>query len=283
MSRKVPPYSAERPSIEYLTHRGPYEIAAGTLDEIGLPGLVFAPRTGPRLPAVVLGHGYLQPVDRYTWLLTFLASWGFVAAAPATERGIVPSHAGLALDMARTLDRLADTKLNNGRVTVDRQRLAVIGHGIGGGAAVLAAAASAPPVRATATMFATATFPSAVEAAAAVTTPSLHLVGSADTVATPDADGEAIARAWAGPVQLRRIKGATHLGIVEGRHLTSTLLGDRGSRKVRRSVTTAMTAFLLCHVAGHTQLAEALDGTIAGTVPVPLTPAAEGTTEGAAR
>ena len=273
MPRKVAP-SAERPSIDYLTHLGPHEIAAGELTEIGLRGIVFAPQTGPRVPVVVLGHGYLQPVDRYAPLLQFLASWGFVAAAPATEGGLLPSHAGLALDIARTADRLAETKLNNGRVTVDPGRIAVIGHGIGGGAAVLAAAAGAVPVRATATMFASATSPSAVAAAAGVATPGLHLVGSADTVATRDTGGEAIARAWGGPVQLRRIRGATHLSVVAGRHFTSTLLGDRGSRAVRRAVATTVTAFLLLHLGGHSQLAEALAGRVAGTVPVDLTPAA---------
>lgn len=273
MSRTRPDPSSARPTLEYLRYRGPHEVVAGDLTAIGLPGPVFAPFTGPRCAAVVLGHGYLQPAWRYADTLRFLASWGFVAAAPATEGGLLPSHSGLALDLSRTLDRLADAKLHNGRVTVDPQRLATMGHGIGGGAAVLAAAAGAPAVQATVTVFAAPTSPSAVAAAPRVTTPGLHLVGGADLLADPDSDGQALARAWGGPVQLRLVKRAHHLGFTEGKHLTSRLMGDQPSRSVAATVRTLVTAFLLRHLADQEQLADELDGKIGGTTLVPLQPA----------
>lgn len=265
MGRGPEPYSSARPSLEYLTHRGPYEVVAGELDQIGLPGLVFAPETGPRRPAVIFGHGYLQPVRRYANTLRFLASWGFVTAAPATERGPVPSAAGLALDMARVADRLAEAKLHRGRVTVDRKRLAVAGHGIGGGAAVLAAASGAPPVQATVTLCAAPTSPSAVAAAAGIRTPALHLIAASDPLVDATAGGAALARAWGGEAQLRAIKRARHLDPAEGPHLTSRLLAHRGSAAARRTMRMMMTAFLLLHVAGQEQLAEELAGRIAGT------------------
>lgn len=270
MARKKDPFSSARPSMEYLAHVGPHDVVGGELSEIGLRGLVFAPETAPRAPAVVLGHGYLQPVARYVDTLRFLASWGFVAAAPGTEAGIVPSHTGLSLDLSRALVRLADTKLNNGRVTVDPMRLGVMGHGIGGGAAVLAAAAEAPPVRATVTWFASPTFPSAVTAATGITTPGLHLVVSDTGVLEDAGNGEAIARAWDGPVQLRQVNGAHHLSVAEGKHFTSRLLAKRASRKVLRTVRMLTTAFFLLHVAGHDQLADEMDGVISGTVPMDL-------------
>lgn len=269
-SRKQPSPSSSRPTLEYLRHRGPYDVVAGDLSGIGMRGLVFAPFTGPRVPAVVLGHGYLQPVSRYAGTLRFLASWGFVAAAPATERGILPSHSGLALDLSRTLDRLADAKLHKGRVTVDAKRLAVMGHGIGAGAAVLAAAAGMPAVQATATIFASPTSPSAVAAAARVTTPGLHLVARSDEIADPDADGEALARAWGGPVQLRRVNRAHHLAFAEGKHFTSRLLGDQPSRSATATIRLLVTAFLLLHLDGQDQLAEELDGKVARTSLVDL-------------
>jgi pimeloyl-ACP methyl ester carboxylesterase len=267
--------SSARPTLEYLRHRGPSDVVAGDLSGIGMHGLVFAPFTGPRRPAVVLGHGYLQPVSRYAGTLRFLASWGFVAAAPATEGGILPSHSGLALDLSRTLDRLADAKLHNGRVTVDAKRLAVVGHGIGGGAAVLAAAARMPAVQATATIFASPTSPSAVAAAAGVTTPGLHLVGGADRIADQDSDGEALARAWGGPVQLRRIKRAGHLAVTEGRHFTSRLLGDQPSRSATATIRLLVTAFLLLHLDGQDQWADELSGKIGRTTLVDIAAANE--------
>lgn len=265
MGRGPEPFSSARPSLEYLAHRGPHEVVAGELDAIGLRGIVFAPQTGPRAPAVIFGHGYLQPVRRYADTLRFLASWGFVAAAPATERGPLPSHGGLALDLSRTADRLAEAKLYRGRVTVDRARMAVAGHGIGAGAAVLAAAAGAPPMAATVTLFAAPTVPSALAAAPAVTSPSLHLIAPADTLAGDREDGAALARAWGGPAQLRRVRRAGHLDPAEGPHVTSQLLGHRGSAATRQVVRTVMTAFLLCHVAGQQQLATELAGPIGGT------------------
>jgi pimeloyl-ACP methyl ester carboxylesterase len=272
MARGALPYSSSRPSLEYLSHLGPHRVCVGELSAVGVPGVVFAPRTGPRCPAVVFGHGYLQPVGRYADTLRYLASWGFGVAAPTSGRGPVPSHAGMALDMSRVLDRLADAKLGGGRVTVDRTRLAVAGHGIGGGAAVLAAAAAAPPVQAVVTVSAARVTPSAVHAARTVMAPGLHLVGTGDKLTAEESDGQAIARAWAGPVQLRRLKGAGHLAVTEGLHWTSFFLGEAGDQGTQRAVRELMTAFLLLHVAGQSQLAESMDGKVAGTRPVELKP-----------
>ncbi|MEO7127026.1 MAG: alpha/beta hydrolase [Nakamurella sp.] len=271
MSHKGPSFSSSRPSMEYLGHRGPNEVVSGDLTEIGVRGIVFAPHTGPRCAAVVFGHGYLQPAERYVDTLRFLASWGFVAAAPDTERGIVPSHSGLALDLARAADRLSDAKLNNGRVTIDANRLAAVGHGIGGGAAVLAAATGRPPIKAVATIFASDTSPSAIHAAAHVSSPGLHLTGGADRLADAESGGEAIARAWGGPAQLRRIKGAHSLSITEGRHVTSRLLDKHSSQPVLRTVRMLLTAFLLVHVADQDQLGEQLDGKISRSTLIDIT------------
>lgn len=277
MARRTLPYSADRPSLEYLRHLGPHRTSVGELSAIGMRGVVFAPVTGPRCPVVVFGHGWLQPVGRYADTLRYLASWGFVAAAPDTERGPIPSHGGLALDLSRTLDRLADAKLGGGRVTVDRSRMGVVGHGTGGGAAVLAAA-GAPPVKAVVTVSAARTTPSAVRAAAAVTVPGLHLVGTGDTMVDEDTGGEAIARAWGGPVQLRRLKGAAHLSVAEGLHWTSFFLGQTADKGTLGAVRELATAFLLLHVAGQGQLAEAMAGKVAGTTPVDLAPKPDPTT-----
>lgn len=268
MGRTETEFSAARPSLEYLSHRGPFDIVTGDLDAISIPGIVVAPETGPRCPAVIFGHGYLQPAHRYTYLLRYLASWGFVAAAPATERGPIPSHGGLALDMSRTAARLSEAKLHRGRVTVDPHRLAMAGHGIGGGAAVLAAAAAAPRIRATVTVFAAPVTPSAVAAAATVTSPSLHIAAGADGVIKEGDDGRALAAAWAGPTQLRRIRKAHHLDATEGQHFTSRLLNQKGSASVRTAIQVLMTAFLMHHIAGHDQVD--LSGKIAGTTPIPI-------------
>jgi pimeloyl-ACP methyl ester carboxylesterase len=170
--------SIDRPSLAYLSHRGPHRVAAGNLAAAGLAGLVFAPTSGRGLPAVALSHGWLQPAHRYADTMRYLASWGFVVVAPDTQKGPIPSHGAMALDLAAALNLVAISKLGSGRVRVDPEKLGVIGHSIGGGAAVLAAAAERS-IRAVVTVTAAATHPSAVEAAARVRAPGLHLVGAA--------------------------------------------------------------------------------------------------------
>jgi dienelactone hydrolase len=274
MRRRLLPYTSDRPSMEYLKFMGPHRVSVGELSALGVPGVVFAPVTGPRCPAVVFGHGWMQPVGRYADTLRFLASWGFVAAAPDSERGPVPSHGGLALDMTRVADRLADAKLGGGRVTVDPARRSLAGHGIGGGAAVLAAASWGAGIKAVVTVSASETTPSAVLAATRVRVPGLHFVGADDVLSPAPSNGEAIARAWGGPVQLRRIKKARHLSLTEGMHWTSMLIGDGDAKGTQKAVRTLMTAFLMQHLSGQHQLAEGLSSKYSGAELVDLTPPA---------
>src|SRR5690606_16019950 len=121
MARKVGP-SIEHPTLEYLQYRGPYRVASGPLDPSGLRGLVYAPAYGRDLPVVAFGHGWLQPVSRYTELFSFMASWGLVVVAPDTRKGPVPSHAGFATDLRTALGVAAAGRLGGGRVRVDPTR-----------------------------------------------------------------------------------------------------------------------------------------------------------------
>jgi dienelactone hydrolase len=254
--------SIDRPSLEYLSHRGPHRVAAGNLADAGMPGLVFAPTSGRGLPAVALSHGWLQPARRYSDTMRYLASWGFVVVAPDTERGPIPSHGAMAMDLTTALDLVATGKLGNGRVRVDPEKLGVIGHSIGGGAAVLAAAARSG-IGAVVTVTAAATHPSAVEAAARVRVPGLHLTGADDDMA--EGDGSSIAAAWAGEAQLRTVKAASHLGLAEGSHWSSTLTGSGNEKRIQHLVRLLATAFLLRHLTDGEQLADELEGKVRGT------------------
>jgi dienelactone hydrolase len=262
MAAKKALIGIDRPSLEYLAHRGPHRVAAGNLADAGMPGLVFAPVGGRGLPAVALAHGWLQPAHRYADTMRYLASWGLVVVAPDTQKGPIPSHGTMARDLTTALHLVADGKLGNGRVRVDARKLGVIGHSIGGGAAVLAAAADAS-IGAVVTVTAAATHPSAVEAASRVHVPGLHLVGGDDEMA--DGDGASIAAAWAGPSLLRTVKGASHLGLAEGSHWSSMLSGSGNEKRIQQVVRLLATAFLLRHLTDADQLADELEGKIKGT------------------
>ncbi len=254
--------NVDRPSLEYLAHRGPHRVAAGNLADGGIPGLVFAPVSGRGLPALALSHGWLQPARRYANTMRYLASWGFVVVAPDTEKGPIPSHGAMALDVTAALHLVADARLGNGRVRVDDRKLGIIGHSIGGGAAVLAAAAD-PAVGAVVTVTAAATKPSALEAAGRVRVPGLHLVGDDDDMA--EGDGAAIAQSWAGPALLRTVKGTSHLGLSEGSHWTTTVTRSGNEKRIQQVVRLLATAFLLRHLTGQDQLAGELEGKVKGT------------------
>ncbi len=225
----------------------------------GLPGVVFTPRSGLGLPAVAFGHGWLQPPTRYDELLRHLASWGIVAACPSTSNGVLPSHPEYATDLRITLDICTGVRLGAGDISVDPDRLGLAGHGMGGGCAVLAAA-SEPRARAVVTLALAETRPSSVDAARHCDMPALHLAAGKDRVAPPAGNAEAVAQAWGGPVQLRTLTKASHLGFTRGWHWSDLVLDgspESGTRRISRAL---VTAFLLHHLAGRREYDALLDG-----------------------
>jgi pimeloyl-ACP methyl ester carboxylesterase len=237
-------------------------VAVGDLAPAGLPGLVFTPSSGRRLPIVALGHGWLQSVDRYADTMRYLASWGIIVVAPNTHRSLFSSHQGLALDLSRALRMVAYGELGGGRVRGDLRRLGVLGHSTGGGAAVLAAAKD-EQIRAVVTVTAAETKPSAIEAAGRVEAPGLHLIGAKDDWA--ESDGARIARSWGGPAQLRRVKGSGHLGLAEGSNFVNNILGADSDRKVQHATRILASAFFVRHLTDAPQLADQMERKVGGT------------------
>ncbi|WP_433265727.1 dienelactone hydrolase family protein [Actinosynnema sp. CS-041913] len=258
-------YSAKQ-VLDQLSKPGGHPVLRGDLALVGLPGLVYTPASGLGLPAVAFGHGWLQPVNRYRALLRHLASWGIVAAAPGTQRGPLMSSRLLAGNLRTTLDICTGVRLGEGGISVDPERLAVAGHSMGGGSAVLAAADD-ERVRAVVTLAASETRPSALDAARRVGVPGLHLAAGEDRIAPPVGHAEAIAQAWLGPVQLRMLPKASHLGFAEGRHWSELLLDGKGERAAQKVARAMVTAFLLRILKGEKKWDVLLEDDVKG---VPL-------------
>ncbi|MGH3915346.1 MAG: dienelactone hydrolase family protein [Pseudonocardiaceae bacterium] len=256
---------AVRRTVDELSRPGPHGVLCGDLALIGMPGVVFTPETGLGLPAVAFGHGWLQPISRYEELLYHLASWGVVVAAPATRHGALPSHRQFATDLRTALDICIGVSLGEGQISVDSARLGLVGHGMGGGMAVLAAADD-ERCQAVATLALAQTLPSAVEAAHQATMPGLHLAGGKDRVAPPIGNAEPVAKAWAGPVQLRTLPKASHLGFTQGKHWSDFVLDGSPEHHTRRISRALVTAFLLRHLTGATEHEDLLDADVPGTV-----------------
>lgn len=225
-----------------LTSRGPHRVLRGNLAIAGQPGVVYTPESGKDLPAVAFGHGWLNRAGNYRTLLEHLASWGIVAAAPDTERGPVPSHLNLATDLLTTLDICTGVRLGDGALTVHPERLALAGHGMGAGAAVLAA--TQRRVAAVAPLFPAPTSPAAESVAPGLDSPALILAGVSD-IDSMGSNAVPLAAEWGGPAILRTLEGAGRNGLAEGRRLLAAVGGGKHEPKTTRTTRALLTGYLL--------------------------------------
>ncbi|MGO4615971.1 dienelactone hydrolase family protein [Nocardia sp. 2YAB30] len=233
--------------LSTLTSRGPHRVLRGNLAIAGQPGVVFTPESGLNLPAVAFGHGWLTGVAQYRGLLEHLASWGIVAAAPDTERGPIPSHLGLAADLLTTLDICTGVRLGDGDISVHPERLALIGHGMGAGSAVIAAAQR--QVAAVAALFPAPTAPSAETLAPDLDIPALILAGAAD-ITSVSSNAIPLATAWGDTAILRAIDAASHNGIIEGRRVLAAVGAGKHEPKTARTTRALLAGYLLATLAG---------------------------------
>ena len=211
-----------------LSRRGPHRVLRGDLAFAGLPGAVYTPEAGLHVPAVVFGHDWLIGVARYSGLLEHLASWGIVAAAPDTERGVAPSVLNLAFDMGTALDIATGVRLGPGKISVHPDKLGLIGHGFGASAAVFAAAGMKAKPRAVAAVFPAVTTPSADQPAAALRVPGVvfSAPGSAKALRSNAIE---LWQAW-DTATLRIVNKAQANGLAEGRRLATALAWRPGSQ-----------------------------------------------------
>lgn len=159
-------------------------------------------------PVVAFGNGYAHTASRYLSVLTDLASRGYVVIAPDSETGLWPSHSRLAEDL---WDGIRWARPNV--PAASRERCAVAGHSMGGGAALLAAARH-PEVQTVVTFAATETRPSAIAAVRDLAVDSLFVVGSRDRLVRPRRTRRLYA-AKPAPRTMATIVGGYHCGFVD--------------------------------------------------------------------
>lgn len=141
-----------------------------------------APAAGP-FPTLVIGHGFVMAVDAYAYLGEHFAAAGYVVVLPTTEGGFAPDHAAFGQDLAFLPGALQAAGLDEASPFFGRvgPAAALLGHSMGGGAAVLGAAAN-DQVRTLVVLAPAETTPSAIAAAASVNMPTLVFAASADCV-----------------------------------------------------------------------------------------------------
>ncbi|MGE2814063.1 dienelactone hydrolase family protein [Mycobacterium heidelbergense] len=267
-----------RKLVKALSRPGPHRVLRGDLAFAGLPGVVYTPEAGLNLPGVAFGHTWLAGAARYSGLLEHLASWGIVAAAPDTERGLAPSVLNLAFDLGTALDIVAGVRLGPGKISVHPAKLGVVGHGFGGSAAVFAAAGMSAKPAAVAALFPTVTSPPAEQPAATLRVPGLILTAPGDPK-TLNSNALALARAW-DAATLRIVSKAQPGGLVEGRRLTKAVGLPGPHRGTRRSVRALLTGYLLATLAGDKTYRAFADPDAHLPKTVPVDPEAEPVTPG---
>lgn len=139
-----------------------------------------------QFPVLSYGHGFVMTVDAYTNFSDVLAPQGYILTLPNTETGFSPSHNDLALDLAFIIQSMALENNDPGSLFFGAVAgtSAVMGHSMGGGASMLAAA-SDPSITAVVNFAAANTSPSAIQAATDITVPALLFAGSEDCVTPP--------------------------------------------------------------------------------------------------
>ena len=231
-----------------LKRRGPHRVLRGDLAFAGLPGVVYTPESGFNLPGIAFGHEWVTAAERYEGTLEHLASWGIVAAAPDTEKGVAPSVLNLAFDLGTTLDIIAGVRLGDGKISVHPTKLGIVGHGFGASTAVFAAAGMPAKPKAVFAAFPTVTKPRAEEAAASLKVPGLILTDPGDPMSLRSNAVE-LARVWDGAV-LRATPKAKAGGLIEGRRLARVVGLPGADRSTQKLVRALMTGYLLHMLTG---------------------------------
>ncbi|MFC3849111.1 alpha/beta hydrolase [Corynebacterium hansenii] len=232
--------------VSNLSKRGPHRVLVGDLSYVGLPGVVYTPAKGKGVPGIAFGHDWRAPVEHYHATLRHLASWGIAVAAPNTEIGFVADHRGLANDLESALQILGGVRLGEGEVTVSPAKLGLAGHGMGAGAAVLAAAGR-DNIRSVSCVFPADTSPSAEAAATNVRCPGLVL-GPGENQWLDRGNPKRLAVNWADDVIFREVDRAEQEDFSET-SLGERLLGFSKSNVKQQEITrSALTGFILATV-----------------------------------
>lgn len=226
-----------------LSKRGPHRVLVGDLDYAGIPGKVYVPAEGNGVPGVAFGHDWMKGIHKYHGTLRHLASWGIAVAAPDTEKGFTPDHRGFAADLETCLQILAGVKLGGGNVTVGPGKLGLVGHGMGGGCAVLAALENTK-VNAVAALYPATTAPSSTAAARHIKVPGL-VIGSGQDSLIDAGNPASLAYNWGGDVAYRELAKGNQLGFTEDSFFNVLIGNGRPQWSAQEAARGLITGFLL--------------------------------------
>ncbi len=170
---------------------------------------VAAPDASPPVGChvVAFGHGFFQRPACYDSLLAAMAARGHVVVAPDTETWLRPRHDRLADD----LWQVARWAREAGPWAGECDGVVLAGHSMGAGVALLAASRHADTAAVVA-LSALQTRPRVD--VAAITAPTLFVVGSQDSIVPPTRT-RPLYEAMTAPAEWALVRGGYHCGFVD--------------------------------------------------------------------
>jgi len=179
-----------------------------------VPTLAVAPAvaTAP-CPLLIIGHATMTPADHYLDLAEPLAEAGWLVLIPDSEPGLPGDQPALAADMLCLVDMARDGAAPwPSELPPVSGDWALMGHSLGGGAAVLAAAESSPDALVLLAPQDRAR-PSMIALAGGVRAPTLLLTGELDCLTPPEQHHDPLHQALdAVPRAMVRLLGGGHCG-----------------------------------------------------------------------
>jgi pimeloyl-ACP methyl ester carboxylesterase len=144
--------------------------------------------TFPDFPVIVFGHGFAMGWDAYQNIWEHLVPQGYIMAFVRTEGSLIPapSHADFGADLALVVTKMLALNTTagspfNGTV---KQKAVIMGHSMGGGATMLAAANNTS-IAGIVGLAPAETNPTAIGVCPNITVPALIFSGSSDGVTPP--------------------------------------------------------------------------------------------------
>jgi pimeloyl-ACP methyl ester carboxylesterase len=144
--------------------------------------------TSPDFPVIVFGHGFAMGWDAYQNIWEHVVPQGYIMAFVRTEGSLIPapSHADFGADLALVVTKMLALNTTagspfNGTI---KQKAVIMGHSMGGGATMLAAANNTS-IAGIVGLAPAETNPTAIGVCPNITVPALIFSGSSDGVTPP--------------------------------------------------------------------------------------------------
>ena len=251
--------------VSDLSYTGSKRVMRGELSDVHLEGVVFAPTGRTSVPTVIVIPDWLTPVGAYHELARHLASWGMACVVPKLKNNGLNDAADMTEQVAALVQSLRGMQLGNGTAQFDSDKVALLGHGLGGAVAA-ETAAKGVPLKAVVAAYPTEATPSPLDFTARAAVPALVIAPEFPPLLSIDVS-EDFANSWGASVVMRKVPGCTRMGMTGNSLLERFGLSETNDKKPLRAQTALMTGYLWYQLTGEKDFKgfAALDSEIAGT------------------